>query len=70
MLNDHFIGLVRSLAGAGCCSEQVLDYNLLEDHLENVVHRFKHHSSIIAINERKFENIFEFNYVDLEEVTL
>ena len=70
ILNNHFIGSVRSLAEAGGCSEHVLDYNLLEDPVENVVHRFKHHPSIIAINERKFEDIFEFNCVDLEEVTL
>ena len=70
ILNNHFIGSVRSLAEAGSCCEKVLDYNLLEDPLENVVHRFKHHPSIIAINKRKPDNIFEFNCVDLEEVTL
>ena len=69
ILNNHFIGSVRSLAEAGGCSQHVLDYNSLEDPVENVVQRFKHHPSIIAIENKKFENIFEFRFVDLEEVT-
>ena len=28
-----------------------------------------HHPSIIAIDNKKFENNFEFRFVDLEEVT-
>ena len=69
ILNNHFVGSVRSLAEAGGCSQHVLDYNSLEDPIENVVQRFKHHPSIIAIDNKKFENIFEFQFVDLEEVT-
>ena len=69
ILNKHFTDAVRSLAEAGGCSELVLDHNSLEDPLENIIHRFKDHPSILAINKKKFENIFEFHYVDQEEVT-
>ena len=58
ILNNHFIGSVCSLAEAGGCSEQVLDYKLLEDPIENVVHHFKHHPSIIAINEKEVWKYF------------
>ena len=47
----------------------MFDHNSLEDPPENIIHRFKHHPSILAINKKKFENIFEFHYVDQEEVT-
>ena len=47
----------------------MVDHNSLEDLLENIIHRSKHHPSILAINKEKLENIFEFHYVDQEEVT-
>ena len=52
ILNNHFIGSVRSLAEAGGCSQHVLDCNSLGDPVENVVHRFQHHPSI-AVNTEK-----------------
>ena len=59
---------MRSLAEAGGCSQLVLDYNSLKDPIENIIHRFKHHPSITKINDKKFNNTFEFNIVDSEEV--
>ena len=53
----------------GGCSQLVLDYNSLEDPLQNIIHRFKHHPNIIAINEKNFDNSFKFHFVDLDEVT-
>ena len=69
IMNKHFSDAVRKLAEAGGCSQLVLDYNSLEDPLENIIHRFKHHPSIIAINEKNFDNDFEFHFVDIDEVT-
>ena len=68
VLNKHFINSVRSLAETGGCSEMVLNHNSMEDPIENVVHRFKNHPSITAINRKQFENSFEFSFVDSEVV--
>ena len=46
---------------------EILDHNSLEYPLENIIHRFKHHPTILVINKKKFENAFEFHYVDQDE---
>ena len=69
VLNKHFVDSVRSLAETGGCSQQVLDYNLLDDPIENIICRFKNHPSIIAINSKKFERAFEFQPIDTEKIT-
>ena len=69
LLNEHFIDAVSSLARSGGCSENVLDYNILEDPIENVIHRFRHHQSITAINCRNFEQLFEFQFINTEDMT-
>ena len=58
ILNNHFVCAAHSLTQAGGGSEQVSDYITSKYPVENVVHRFKHHPTIIAINNRKFENMF------------
>ena len=37
--------------------------------VENVIHHFKHHPRIIAINDKRFETLFEFKFVKTEEAT-
>ena len=69
MLNKHFLCAVRSLEEAGGCSQQVLNYNSLEDPTQNIFHHFRHHPSIIAMNDTSFERLFEFKFVEIEEVT-
>ena len=41
----------------------------MKDPQQNIIHRFKYHISIIAINDKKFENLFEFKFVKTEDIT-
>ena len=41
----------------------------MKDPQQNIIHRFKYHISIIAINDKKFEHLFEFKFVKTEDIT-
>ena len=51
----------RILPDEGGCSAHVLDYNSLDDPLENIIQRFQYHPSISAIKEKISGSIFNFN---------
>ena len=47
--NKHFVNSVRCLAEKGGCSAHLLDINDKKDALANIIARFKHQRSILAI---------------------
>ena len=67
ILNKHFTNSVRTLADKGGCSAHVLDYNSLDDPLENIIQQFQYHSSISAIKEQTSGSMFNFNTVTTED---
>ena len=50
-------------------SQQVLDYNLLEDPIQNIICHFEHQPRIIAINDKVFKNLFKFKCFETDGVT-
>ena len=52
------------------CSKHVLDDNSIEDPLQNILHQFKNHPSIIAINRETVPNTFDFQLLTKEKVSI
>ena len=69
ILNKNFVEAVRLLSDKGGCSNNVLDFNTIDDPLENIIHRFKNHPSIIAIKEKVVSGSFDFKPLTVEEVS-
>ena len=67
ILNKHFTNSVRTDVDKGRCSAYVLDFNSLEEPLENIVLRFQYHPSISAIKERISGSLFNFNTVTTKD---
>ena len=69
ILNKNFVEAVRLLSDKGGCSNNVLNFNTIDDPLENIIHRFKNHPSIIAIKEKVVSGSFDFKPLTVEEVS-
>ena len=61
---------MRHLSDKSGCSKNVLDDNSVEDPLQIIVHRFKNHPSIIAINREIVSDFFDFQLLNEEEVSI
>ena len=69
VLNKNFVEAVRLLSDKGGCSNNVLNFNTIDDPLENIIQRFKNHPSIIAIKEKVVSGSFDFKPLTVEEVS-
>ena len=58
------------LAEKGCCSAHVLDINDEKLFLENIVTRFQHHPSMIAIKQKNFKEAFDFTLFTTKEALM
>ena len=70
ILNKNFVEAVRQLLDKGGCNENVWDYNSIGKPLENIIHLFRNHLSIIAINKNAVSATFNFRSLTEEEVSI
>ena len=61
---------MRHLSDKSGCSKNVLDDNSIEHPLQNTLHQFKNHPSIIAINRETVPDSFDFQLLMEEEVSI
>ena len=69
VLNEHFLNSVRCLAGKGGYSAHLLDINDKKNALDNIIVRFKHYPSIIAIKQKGFTEKFDFTMFSVDDVS-
>ena len=69
VLNENFVEALRLLSEIGGCSDNVFDSNTTDDPLENIIHQFKNHPSVIAIKEKVVSGSFDFKPLTVEEVS-
>ena len=60
---------MRCLAEKGGCSTHVLEINDKKDALKNIITRFQHHSSIVAIEQRRTPDTFDFTKFTIDDVS-
>ena len=68
ILNKHYVSSVRC-AEKGGCSAHVLDINDKKDALENIITRFQNHPSIVAIEQRRTPDTFDFTKFSVDDVS-